>query len=254
MNPADIPLNRLYSDLAWLWPVMSPPEEYAEEAAHWKNTLRELLGPGRHEILELGVGGGHNLSHLTSDFNATAVDLSEPMLANSKKLNPTVTHIAGDMRSGRLGKKFRAVLIHDAISHITSEDDLLATVKTAAAHLESGGVFITTPDNIRDTFKSPRVESVMCSGKEFHLTCCEYTHDPDPGDTTIETIFTYLIEKEGRLQIEHDRMITGLFPLATWKRLIEGAGFAFETRSFTLSSLDTPYTLLVGRLRTIRPS
>lgn len=249
MNTDKIPKNRLYGDLAWLWPVMSPPEDYAEEAAHWKNTLRELLGPGRHEILELGVGGGHNLSHLTSEFNATAVDLSEQMLSLSKKLNPSATHLVGDMRTVRLDKKFKAVLIHDAISHITSEDDLRATFATAAAHLEPGGVFITTPDNIRETFKSPRAEAVMCPGREFHLTYYEYTHDPDPRDTTIETIFTYLIEKDGRLLIEHDRMITGLFPLATWKRLIEGAGLAFETRSFKLSSLADYYTLLVGRLK-----
>ena len=32
--------NRLYGDLAWLWPLMSPPEHYAEAAGCW---LREVF-------------------------------------------------------------------------------------------------------------------------------------------------------------------------------------------------------------------
>ena len=47
----------LYDKLAYLWPVISPPEDYAEEASHWRTALRKHLGPGRHRLLELGVGG-----------------------------------------------------------------------------------------------------------------------------------------------------------------------------------------------------
>ena len=117
-------LNRMYDDFAHLWFLITPPEDYAEEAQHWRDALREKLGPGRHEILELGVGGGNNLSHLTNDFQATAVDLSEKMLQNSMKLNPGVEHHVGDMRNIRLEKTFKAVLIHDAIGYMLTEDDL----------------------------------------------------------------------------------------------------------------------------------
>ena len=110
--------NRLYKDLAHLWPLLDPPEEYTEEASFWRQAIREKLGPGRHEVLELGVGGGHLLSHLTGDVQATAVDISPQMLAHSKALNPGVEHHLGDMRSVRLGRKFQAVLIHDAISYL----------------------------------------------------------------------------------------------------------------------------------------
>ena len=52
--------TRLYSDLAYLWPIISPPEEYREEAGYWRQALWVKLGFGKHQILELGVGGGHN--------------------------------------------------------------------------------------------------------------------------------------------------------------------------------------------------
>ena len=98
--------NRLYDEFADWWTLVSPPEGYVQEASYWKDALRAKLGPGRHEILELGVGGGNNLSHLTGEFQATAVDISERMLANSVMLNPGVEHHVGDMRTIRLSRTF----------------------------------------------------------------------------------------------------------------------------------------------------
>ena len=80
--------HRLYGDLAFLWPLMSPPDEYLDEAHYWRQALRQRLGPGRLRILDLGAGGGHNLHHLAREFDATAVDLSAEMLAHSRRLNP----------------------------------------------------------------------------------------------------------------------------------------------------------------------
>lgn len=249
MESRDVPLNRLYNDLAYLWPLMSTPEEYAEEASHWRAILRERLGPGRHTILELGVGGGHNLSHLTADFDAVAIDLSEKMLSHSRKLNPSVEHHVGDMRTVRLGRKFKAVLIHDAISHMLSENDLLAAFNTAAAHLDTGGILITTPDYFRESFHEPDIEQCTRSDERMRLTYFAYAYDPNPYDTIIETLFTHLIREGERLHIEHDRFLTGLFPKSTWSRLIREAGFAFEERSYRLTSPPAEYVMLIGRLQ-----
>ncbi|MDP3051598.1 MAG: class I SAM-dependent methyltransferase [Eubacteriales bacterium] len=249
MDSESIGLGRLYDDLAYLMPLISPPEEYAEEAAHWRAILREKLGKGRHKLLELGVGGGHNLSYLTSDFEATAVDISEAMLAQCKRLNPTVEVHVGDMRSIRLGRKFPVVLIHDAISYILSESDLLATFRSVAAHLEPGGVFITSPDHFAETFHALKVGHATHSDGNMEVTYLEYTYDPDPSDTKIETIMFYLIRAEGGLRIEHDRHVTGLFPKSTWIGLMNEAGFSVEERAFHLGTAKQPYELLVGVLR-----
>ena len=216
----------MYDDLAYLWPLISPPEDYAAEAQNWREALRSKLGPGRHEILELGVGGGHNLSHLTGDFQATAVDSSEGMLEHSAKLNPGVEHHVGDMRTVRLGKRFKAVIIHDAIDYMLSEADLRATFATAAAHLEPGGVFITAPDHFRETYRDPSVDSSTRSNGKTELTFIEFDYDPDPDDTTVESIMFYLIREGGELRVEQDRHVTGLFPLRTWLDLMAEAGFA----------------------------
>ena len=78
--------HRLYHDLAWLWPHLSPPDHYVAEAAHLDALLTEHLGPGPHRILELGAGGGHTLVHLDprggrgGRHTTVAADLSAEML------------------------------------------------------------------------------------------------------------------------------------------------------------------------------
>ena len=240
--------NRLYDELAHLWPLLSPPEDYAVEARHWREVLRQKLGPGRHEILELGAGGGHNLSHLTGEFQATAVDISEKMLQNSMRLNPDVEHRVDDMRSVRLDKKFKAVLIHDAVNYMLTEADLRSAFATAAAHLDPGGVFVTSPDYFKETFTDPHVDYSTHSDGKTELTYIEFSHDPDPRDTTIETIIFFFIREKGCLRIEQDRHITGLFPKAAWIDLMEESGF--RTEEHPLASSDQPGQgcLLVGIL------
>jgi trans-aconitate methyltransferase len=127
--------------------------------------------------MELGVGGGKNLSHLAGDFLATVVDLSEPMLAQCQRLNPGVPLYVGDMRTVRLGKKFKAVLIHDAINYMLTEEDLRQTCPTAVAHLEPGGIFIIAPDHYRETFHGPTVGHSIHSDGETGLTYIEYQTD-----------------------------------------------------------------------------
>ena len=234
---------------AHLWPVISPPEEYLEEARYWREALRAKLGPGRHRILELGAGGGHLLSHLTAEFRATAVDISEKMLALSQQLNSGVDHHVGDMRTIRLGCTFAAVLVQDAIGYMLSENDLQEVFATAKAHLEPEGVLIVAPDWLRDTFPGTSVQHWIRRNDELELTFIEYLHDPDPNDTTIESLFFFILRNGGEARVEQDRHLTGLFPLDTWLKLLGQAGFVVEQISFPAYDGGYGGNLLVGVLQ-----
>ena len=130
------PGYRFYGELARWWPLVSPPEDYAEEAAFAAVLLRSAARPVR-ELLELGSGGGHNAVHLKAHFAMTLVDLAPEMLAVSAAINPELEHVEGDMRTVRLGRTFDAVMIHDAIAYMLTEDDLRATFATAMARRRS---------------------------------------------------------------------------------------------------------------------
>jgi len=241
----DALLPRLYTEFAPYWRLMSKPEEYVQEAAIWKEAIRSRLGPGRHRILELGVGGGHNMSHLTADFDFVAVDIAPAMIEQARNLNPEVEFHVGDMRTIRLGRTFDCVLIHDAICHMLSEDDLRAVFETAHVHLRGNGIVITSPDYFTETFRDPQIECRSNTDGETEFTCFEYTFDPDPSDTRIETLMWYLIRQGGRPpRIEQDRLICGLFPLATWERLMFESHFRVEKDAYNVQGHDG--YLLVG--------
>ena len=194
------------------------------------DVIREELGVGRHKLLELGVGGGHNLSHLTADFDCTAVDLSLDMLALSKGLNPGVEHRVGDMRNTRLERIFDAVLVHDAASYLLSEQDLTETFATAAAHLRPGGLLMVAPDWVQETFPDGWVYNWDRQQGDIEVNIQEVMVDPDPLDTQVESTYTYTIKKDGETTVEVDTHITGLFPIQTWSGLMGQAGFTVEVR------------------------
>ncbi len=77
----------------------------------------------------------------------------------------------------------------------------------------------------------------------------EYVHDPDPNDTTIESIFFFLINKQGNLRIEQDRHVTVLFPKDTWLRLLSESGFIPEEITFPAYEGGYGGNLILGVLR-----
>jgi SAM-dependent methyltransferase len=242
-------LNRMYDEFAPLWPLVSAREDYENEAGYWRRALRAKLGPGRHEILELGVGGGNNLSYLTKDFKATAVDLSKDMLKQCCKQNPGVKLYQGDMRTVRLKKKFKAVIIHDAINYMVTEKDLRKTFATVVAHLKPGGIFITAPDHYKENFHPPFTDGGTNSNGKMEFTNLEYQWDPDPSDTKIESIMFFLIRTGKKLKIEQDHHLLGLFPMKTWLKLMDEAGFDVEKRPYPVHRDKREAWLLTGTLR-----
>ena len=229
----------MYDEFSHLWTQITAPEDYAEEAAVLRDVLFELLEVGassstsyRPSVLELGVGGGNNLSHMTDFVDAVAADISPQMLDVSKRLNPGVEHIIGDMREMRLNRTFDAVIIHDAISYILTVADLRRTFQTARAHLEPGGVLIAGPDWIKGVTSVPNLSCKL--GKPGELSYAEFVHDPEPDDTEVEVIFTFYIpEENGGVRIEDDRHRHGLFPLESWLLAVRESGFESGTRRYS---------------------
>lgn len=219
--------NRLYHDLTWLWPTLSPIEDYEEEIAEVISLIDEFAPHKPKTLLDLGCGGGHNDYWLKRRFSITGVDLSEDMLALARRLNPEARYLPGDMRSALLGETFDVVFIADAIDYMLTEADLRAAFETAYAHLNPGGLFLTFAEETKERFEQHKTKTVTREGKGVILTSIENYYDPNPDDTTYEMTFVYLVRRNG-LQIETDHHVMGVFPFATWIELLEEVGFAVE--------------------------
>jgi trans-aconitate methyltransferase len=223
-------LPRLYTDLASWWPLLSPPAEYEAEAEAAIGLLRDALGKVPATLLELGSGGGNNALHLKRHAAMTLVDLSPDMLGMSRKLNPDLEHVEGDMRTVRLGRTFDAVFIHDAIMYMLTEDDLAAALTTAHVHLKPGGSLLVMPDCVSETYV-PDVEDGgedAADGRAMRYLI--WTHPPVAGATAFYEDFAMMLRTpDGAVECVHDRHLFGVFSRAQWQAAFARAGFAGAT-------------------------
>ena len=227
MSGYDAP--RLYGDLAGWFHLLTAPVDYAAGAAHAIGVFTEALGEPPTTILELGSGGGNHASHMKAHAALTLTDLSPAMLELSRTINPECEHLEGDMRTLRLGRTFDAVFVHDAISYLTTEDDLRAALETAWVHLRPGGAAIFEPDHVRETYADATEHGGHDDGPEDgrSLRYLQWRWDPDPSDDSYLDDFAYLLrEPDGSTRVVQDRHRLGMFPRATWFRLFEAVGFA----------------------------
>lgn len=240
--------HHFYSTLAPYWPLISPLEDYAEEAEDLARVLRERL-PGARTLLELGCGGGHMAWYLHQhQFEVTLTDLSPEMLERARALLPDSPHHTGDMRTLRLAQTFDVVMVHDAITYMTSEDDLAAVFATMYAHCRPGGLAVVLPDETAETF----APSTDCGGSDAPdgtaIRFLEWVHDPDPHDHQISTEYSFILrDPDGRLQHLSETHLSGLFPRETWLRCLAAAGFSVEAvREHTTEDRE-PRWIFVGR-------
>ena len=215
---------KLYTDLASWFHLLTAPSDYAEDASYATHVIQEMASIPIKAVLELGSGGGNNASHLKANFQMTLSDLSPAMLDLSRTINPECEHIQGDMRTLRLGRVFDAIFVEDAVMYLTSEADLQAMLKTAYIHCRPGGVILLVPDHVRETFV-PFTDHGGHDGPDRSLRYLEWVTEPVIEDTMYTVDFAYLLWESGEVRIEHDRHTFGLFPEATWVRLVRDAGF-----------------------------
>jgi SAM-dependent methyltransferase len=229
---------RLYDELSSWWPLLSAPAEYEEAARFYGSELVAACARPPRTLLELGSGGGNNASHLKSRFEMVLVEPADGMREVSRALNPECEHVAGDMRTLRLGRLFDAVFVHDAVCYMTTVDELRQAIATAFVHCRPGGAALFAPDYVRENFR-PATEHGGHDDAERALRYLEWTSDPDPSDTMYVVDLAVLLRSPGEsIRVVHERHSLGLFSRAEWLRLLSEAGFVPRVVPFQRSELE----------------
>ncbi len=169
------------------------------------------------------------------------------MLEVSRALNPECEHVPGDMRSLRLGRRFDVVLVHDAISYLTSEEDLRACIRTATEHLRVGGVVVLAPDCTAESF-APGSDAGGHDAEDGRgLRYLEWSHAPEPGETSYDVdVVVVLRHVDGAREVVSERHVCGLFPQATWFRLLDEARLDATLHRGDPGDAEAPQDVFVG--------
>jgi SAM-dependent methyltransferase len=223
-------MPRLYEDLAPWWPLLSDPDEYREEAFLYECTLRDAVEGELRSVMEMGCGGANTIGYFDESLDLCLVDSSQTMLDVAKERVPRALCLLGDMRDLRLNERFDGVFLHDAVAYMTTEEELLAALKTVAHHLRPGGAALVVPDAITEQF-GPSTEHGGRDGEGRSARYLCWTTDPDPTDTEVLATMTYVLREDGADdEVVHEVHRWGLFPRATWLRVFEAAGLVAEER------------------------
>ena len=135
-------LYSAYYDLLYL------DKDYRAEA-QFVHSLLARFAPQASSLLELGCGTGRHAALLAqAGYEVLGIDQSREMLTQarghlSEADIASVSLEQGDARTYRAGRSFDAVVsLFHVLSYQTSDDDVLAMLRTAAAHLDPGGIFV----------------------------------------------------------------------------------------------------------------
>ena len=229
---------RMYADLSGLWGFVSPPDHYAEEVGTFVRRYRRHGVADGGRVLHLGSGGGSIDEHLKRTYAVTGVDASRSMVDYAARINPEVEYMQGDMRTVRLGRLFDGVLVHDAISYMTSVDELESAYRTAAAHLALGGVMVTIAEQLRESFSPGQTDVKTTHSGDRSVTLFETDHDEDPDDHVFETIYVFLIREDGVSRVEVDLHVNGVFTLDEFLGAMDRAGFDAAAEPWELTDWE----------------
>lgn len=243
---------RLYSDLAWLWPMWGDSHAGSEYEKYCNFIISKVNGFKHRELktlLNLGCGGGKNLDTLKKHYDCTGLDISPDMLRLAQELNPECSFVQADMRSFKLGRRFDFIFIDDAITYMLNRDDLEQVFIRSHDHLETGGVMVVTPDATTETFKQNDTQVFHSIPSEQHpdteVVFITSNYCRDLATEQSEGVFVYLIRHKGELKVENEVHQFGLFPLRVWRELLIKAGFTIMEESyFDGSSNYAPFICL----------
>ena len=241
----------MYSDLAPWFHLLTHPSDYTDEAAFVSRVVDDVGDGQARTLLELGSGGGNNASHLKAVSSARSRTSRRRCSRSAATLNPECEHLEGDMRTLRLGRTFDVVFIHDAISYLTTEEDLRQALETAFVHVRPGRC--RDPHARRDDGDlqaAHRSRRARRRGRTKPALPRVDARRPSRATSTYVTDFAIIARGPGdELRVVHDSHTLGLFPGATWNALIADVGLELVD-----TTVENPFELEQAAFVARRPT
>jgi hypothetical protein len=132
---------------------------------------------------------------------------------------------------------------------MVTEADLAAVMATAFAHCQEGGIAVFVPDVTKE--QADLASGVECGGSDgpdgAGVRYLEWTYDSDPDDSWATTVYSFVFrEADGTVGALTESHTFGIFPRATWTRLLAEQGFVAEVVTERTQEDRTPRLMFLG--------
>jgi hypothetical protein len=129
-----------------------------------------------------------------------------------------------------------------------TEDDLRSAMATAFRHCRPGGIALFVPDAVKETLALDTDWGGTDAPDGRGIRFLEWSHDPDPTDTTVVTEYSFLVkDRDGAVRSFHETHTHGVFARARWLALLESVGFVAEVLTERTDEDRTPRAMFLGR-------
>ncbi|HEX6685473.1 MAG TPA: methyltransferase domain-containing protein [Candidatus Limnocylindrales bacterium] len=202
-------------------------KDYVAEAGELAELIRSRR-PEASSLLDVACGTGQHLLHLRDLFeHVEGVELSADMRAiAAERLGPQTPVHAGDMRTFDVGRKFDAITcLFSSIGYVQSVEELRATLRRFAAHLEPGGVLVLEPWFAPDAWRPGTVHDGVAEAPDGRVVMRLSYSDVTPEGKSLTTMH-YLYGEPG-VGVRHwsDEHVMSLFTDDEYGDAFTAAGF-----------------------------
>lgn len=137
----------VFQDYAYYYNAFYQDKDYAAESVR-VDTLLHRYGKDIRKIINYGCGTGrHDIELSLLGYECTGIDMSPLMIdiakENSRKMQTEIAFSTADIRTYEPTEKFDAVIsLFHVMSYQNSNQDVLATMRSARKALDAGGLFL----------------------------------------------------------------------------------------------------------------
>lgn len=137
-------LTEPFGGYARYYDLFYEDKDYQAEVAQLDDLLAGLGVRPPARVLDLGCGtAGHGALLQDRGYAVTGVDRSEVMLQEARRKSSAIELVLGDVRDFRLDKTFDvAISMFAVLSYLTTNQDLLACLRSVRSHLVPGGLLV----------------------------------------------------------------------------------------------------------------
>ncbi len=201
-------------------------KDYASEAAWLRAAISREVGE-HARLLDVACGTGMHLAMLRTDAAVEGLDADAAMIAIARERLPDVSLHVARMQDFRAKGRFDVALcMFSSIGYVANEDELRATCRNVAAHLDPGGLFFLEPWLEPADWREGKGDAVFVN--EPALKVARMGTSERYGDTSVLR-FEYLVLEPDGLSRFSETHVLQLFSDAQYRSALLDAGFTVRS-------------------------